>query len=74
MKIPPALQAEMYQMLLRFRNHNNGDGAPTCPKSPDYIQYAEESGPCSCWAEDVQDLIYRIDDALQTDTTHGGLA
>jgi hypothetical protein len=74
MNIPPALQAEMYQMLLRFKNHNNGEGTRPCPMSPDYIHFAEESGPCDCGAEDVQDLIYRIDDALRTDTTYGGLA
>jgi hypothetical protein len=75
MKIPPELQTQMYEMLRRFRHHNPGEGHRICPMSPDYIQYAEERGPCDCGADDVQKLLARIEDCLRTEqTTYGGLA
>ncbi len=76
MKIPPELQSEMYQMLLRFRVHRTveGDNWFACPKSPEYLQHADESGRCDCGAEDVQKLLAKIEDCLRTETAFGSLA
>ena len=70
-------------VLLRFSRHRSGTSGyivprehvcvVPCPKSFDYLQHAEEGGKCDCGADDVQELIYRIDDALRTDTAYGGL-
>ncbi len=74
MKIPPELQSEMYQMLLRFRKHRVNLIGGSCPMAPEYIHYAEESGRCECGADEVQKLLAKIEDCLRTETAFGSLA
>jgi hypothetical protein len=68
MKLPVDLLGEMYDMLKHCATHRGcEDGWYACPKSPDYIQHADESGECDCGAEDVQKLLAKIEEVLRRD-------